>query len=182
MQLTRTQWLEQGLLTLADKGPQQVKIDIICQALGVTKGSFYHHFNHHADFVTALLDHWEASHTHQLINAVAGIKTASERAEQLSRLVFGKDMRAEVAMRAWGMSHTEVADRVTAVDAKRLDYLAQLALHRGASTAQANLLARMAYAQLVGIQHLQRHITAKEAAKMDQALHAMVYSQLKGPP
>ena len=125
------------MLTLADKGPQQVKIDGLCQALGVTKGSFYHHFSHHADFVTALLEHWEATHTHQLIEAVAGIKTASERAERLSELVYGKDMGAEVAMRAWGQSHPEVADRVKAVDARRLDYLAQLAVQMGASAAQA---------------------------------------------
>ena len=54
MQLSRTQWLDQGLLTLADKGPQYVKIDVLCLELGVTKGSFYHHFSHHADFVSGL--------------------------------------------------------------------------------------------------------------------------------
>ena len=91
-------------------------------------------------------------------------------------------MRPEVAMRAWGKSHPEVAVRVHAVDAKRLAYLAQLAVQMGANAAQAKLLAQMAYAQLIGIQHLQQHITAKQAQKMDQALHAMVYSQLKGQP
>lgn len=182
MQLSRTQWLDQGLLTLADKGPQYVKIDVLCQELGVTKGSFYHHFNHHADFVSALLDHWESTHTRQLIEAVASATTASERAERLSQLVYSKDMRPEVAMRAWGKSHPEVAARVNAVDTQRLQYLTELAVSMGANEKQAKLLARMGYAQLVGIQHLSEHITADDAVKMDQALHAMVYAQLQGHP
>lgn len=82
-------------------------------------------------------------------------------------------------MRAWGNSHPEVASRVKAVDTKRLDYLAQLAKLMGASAPQAKLWARMGYAQLIGVQHLQPHITAKEAAKMDQALSAMFDNQLK---
>ena len=176
MQLSRTQWLDQGLLTLADKGPQYVKIDVLCQELGVTKGSFYHHFNHHADFVSALLDHWESTHTRQLIEAVASATSASERAERLSQLVYSKDMRPEVAMRAWGQSHPEVAARVNAVDTQRLQYLTELAVSMGANEKQAKLLARMGYAQLVGIQHLSEHITADEAVEMDQALHAMVYA------
>ena len=182
MQVSRTQWLDQGLLTLADKGPQYVKIDVLCQELGVTKGSFYHHFNHHADFVSALLDHWESTHTRQLIEAVASATTASERAERLSQLVYSKDMRPEVAMRAWGKSHPEVAARVNAVDTQRLQYLTELAVSMGANEKQAKLLARMGYAQLVGIQHLSAHITPDEAVEMDQALHAMVYAQLQGHP
>jgi AcrR family transcriptional regulator len=180
MQVSRAQWLDQGLLTLAVKGPQFVKIDVLCQELGVTKGSFYHHFNHHADFVSALLDHWESTHTSQLIEAVAGVATTRERAERLSQLVYSKDMRPEVAMRAWGKSHPEVAARVNAVDAQRLKYLTELAISMGANEKQAQLLARMGYAQLVGIQHLNAYITADEAAEMDQALHAMVYAQLQG--
>jgi AcrR family transcriptional regulator len=182
MQLSRAQWLDQGLRTLAEKGPQFVKIDVLCQELGVTKGSFYHHFNHHADFVSALLDHWESTHTRQLIEAVAGVATTRERAERLSQLVYSKDMRPEVAMRAWGKSHPEVAARVNAVDAQRLEYLTELAASMGANAPQAKLLARMGYAQLVGIQHLSAHITADEAVEMDQALHAMVYAQLQGHP
>jgi AcrR family transcriptional regulator len=180
MQVSRAQWLDQGLLTLAEKGPQFVKIDVLCQELGVTKGSFYHHFSNHAVFVSGLLDHWESTHTRQLIEAVASATTASERAERLSQLVYSKDMRPEVAMRAWGKSHPEVAARVNAVDAQRLKYLTELAVSMGANEKQAQLLARMGYAQLVGIQHLSTHINTDEAVEMDQALHAMVYAQLQG--
>ena len=178
MQLARTQWLEQGLITLADQGPQHVKIDVLCKALGVTKGSFYHHFKHHAAFVTALLEHWVTTHTRRLIEDVTNIEEPQARGERLSELVYSTNMRTEVAMRAWARSHPEVAARVHAVDGQRLDYLTQLATQMGASAQQARQLAQMAYAQLVGIQHLQSHITLEEAAGMDRSLHAMIFAQL----
>ena len=97
MQLSRTDWLEQGLQLLSTEGPQHLKIDTLCHVLGVTKGSFYHHFKHHAAYVSALLEHWRANYTQQLIHAVAGIDDPQVRSQRLSELVYLKDMRPEVA-------------------------------------------------------------------------------------
>ncbi len=176
MQLSRTDWLEQGLQLLSTAGPQHLKIDTLCLALGVTKGSFYHHFKHHAAYVSALLDHWKSTYTQQLIQAVEGIDDPHVRSQRLSELVYLKDMRPEVAMRAWANSHPEVAATVREVDAQRIDYLVALSQRMGATDEQAVLLAKMAYAQLVGMQHLQAFISPAEAVKMDHALHAMAFA------
>jgi AcrR family transcriptional regulator len=164
MQLSRTDWLEQGLHLLSAEGPQQLKIDTLCHVLGVTKGSFYHHFKHHAVYVSALLEHWRATYTQQLIQAVADIDDPQVRSQRLSELVYLKDMRPEVRE----------------VDAQRIAYLVELAQRMGASDAQAVLLAKMAYAQLVGMQHLQAFISPAEAVQMDQALHAMAFGNFGG--
>ena len=82
----------------------------------------------------------------------------------------------EVAMRAWANSHPEVAATVREVDAERIQYLVALSVQMGAEPAQAELLARMAYAQLVGIQHLQAFISPADAIHMDHALHAMAFA------
>lgn len=181
MQLSRTDWLEQGLQLLSTEGPQHLKIDTLCHVLGVTKGSFYHHFKHHAAYVSALLEHWRATYTQQLIQAVAGIDDPKVRSQRLSELVYLKDMRPEVAMRAWASSHAEVAASVREVDAQRIAYLVELAQRVGASDAQAVLLAKMAHAQFVGMQHLQAFISPAEAVQMDQALHAMAFGNIRGP-
>lgn len=181
MQLNRTDWLEQGLRLLSSGGPQQVKIDTLCKALGVTKGSFYHHFKHHAAYVSALLEHWRSTYTQQLIHAVEGIDDPHVRSQRLSELVYLKDMRPEVAMRAWANSHPEVAATVREVDAERIQYLVALSVQMGAEPAQAELLARMAYAQLVGIQHLQAFISPADAIQMDHALHAMAFASAGKP-
>jgi AcrR family transcriptional regulator len=181
MQLSRTDWLEQGLQLLSTEGPQHLKIDTLCQALGVTKGSFYHHFKHQAAYVSALLEHWKATYTQQLIQAVADIDDPHVRSQRLSELVYGKDMRPEVAMRAWANSHSEVAATVREVDAQRIGYMVELAQRMGAADEQAMLLAKMAYAQLVGMQHLQAFISPSDAVQMDHALHAMAFATVRSP-
>ncbi|MDO8903078.1 TetR/AcrR family transcriptional regulator [Hydrogenophaga sp.] len=178
MQLSRTDWLEQGLQLLSTDGPQHLKIDTLCKALGVTKGSFYHHFKHQAAYVSALLEHWKATYTQQLIQAVAGIDDPHVRSQRLSELVYRKDMRPEVAMRAWANSHPEVAVTVREVDAQRIEYLVEMSQRMGVRHEQAVLLAKMAYAQLVGMQHLQAFISPADAVRMDHALHAMAFASV----
>lgn len=180
MQLSRTDWLEQGLQLLSTEGPQHLKIDTLCKALGVTKGSFYHHFKSQAAYVSALLEHWKNTYTQQLIREVALIDDPVARSKRLSELAYRKDMRPEVAMRAWANSDAEVAATVRDVDADRIEYLVELSVLMGARHEQAVLLAKMAYAQLVGMQHLQFFISPTDAAKMDQALHTMAFPNLGG--
>lgn len=182
MHLSRTDWLEQGLHLLSTEGPQHLKIDTLCKAIGVTKGSFYHHFQNQADFVRALLEHWKTTYTQQLVESVADIDDPHVRSQRLSELVYIKDMRPEVAMRAWASSHDEVAATVREVDAQRIRYLVTLSQHMGAREDHAELLAKMAYAQLVGIQHLQAFISPADAVKMDHALHAMAMANIEGTP
>ena len=178
--LARHDWLEQGLQAVGDGGPQQLKIDALCTALGVTKGSFYHHFASQAAYVSALLLHWKNTYTEQLIEAVAGIDDPRARSERLSQLVFSKNMRPEVALRAWGNSHPEVAATVQVVDAQRINYLTNLAQRMGLDTPKARLMARMGYAQLIGIQHLPTLVTPEDAMQMDHCLSTVVFSALGG--
>src|SRR2546426_354354 len=41
----RTSWVEEGLRALGVGGPDAVRIETLAQALGVTKGGFYWHFD-----------------------------------------------------------------------------------------------------------------------------------------
>ena len=175
--LTRNDWLEKGLHLVGDGGPQQLRIDTLCHALGVTKGSFYHHFASQPAYVSALLAHWKNTYTQQLIDAVAGLNDPRLRSERLSQLVFSKNMRPEVALRAWGNSHPEVAATVQAVDAQRIAYLTDLAQGMGVGPVQARLMARMGYAQLIGIQHLPTLVTPEDATQMDHTLYLLLSTQ-----
>jgi hypothetical protein len=38
-------WIQAGYALLAEEGIQAIKIDRLCDRLGVTKGSFYWHFD-----------------------------------------------------------------------------------------------------------------------------------------
>jgi Bacterial regulatory proteins, tetR family. len=40
----RDRWIEEGLRALAAGGPDAVRVEVLAQALGVTKGGFYGQF------------------------------------------------------------------------------------------------------------------------------------------
>ena len=42
--LTADDWIEAGFAVLADRGPNALRVDTLCDRLNVTKGSFYWHF------------------------------------------------------------------------------------------------------------------------------------------
>jgi AcrR family transcriptional regulator len=59
----RRRWLDEGLDLLATSGVNGVTIQALCERLGLSKGSFYHHFKGMAGYRTALLEHFEERET-----------------------------------------------------------------------------------------------------------------------
>ena len=56
-------WLDAGLVLLAEQGAPSVTIERLAERLGLSKGSFYHHFKGMGGYRTALLEHFEAERT-----------------------------------------------------------------------------------------------------------------------
>jgi AcrR family transcriptional regulator len=80
------QWLDVGLAVLAASGADALTIDRLAREVGLSKGSFYHHFGGMAGYRTALLAHYQATFTTQYIDAVEHGAGAPAR-EQLQRLM-----------------------------------------------------------------------------------------------
>ena len=55
---SRTDWLARAMDVLSRKGGARLRINDLCQELGVTKGSFYAHFEDRADFVRQFVAYW----------------------------------------------------------------------------------------------------------------------------
>jgi AcrR family transcriptional regulator len=56
--LSATDWVDVGFTILGEDGIKGIKIDRMAERLGVTKGSFYWHFNDVDDFLEALAAKW----------------------------------------------------------------------------------------------------------------------------
>ena len=50
---TRAQFVEAGLMLLAERPPEALTIDAIVEAAGVAKGTFYYHFQSIEELVAA---------------------------------------------------------------------------------------------------------------------------------
>jgi AcrR family transcriptional regulator len=125
----RTTWIEEGLRALGIGGPDAVRVESLAQALGVTKGGFYWHFDGRAALLEEMLDTWERLVTEEVITLVeAGGGDERAKLERLFAVAVSiEDMVAiELAIREWGRRDEAVAMRLRRIDDRRMDYLRTL--------------------------------------------------------
>jgi len=167
--VTRAEWLEAGLELLADEGAPAVTIERLTGKLGVTKGSYYHHFKGAAGYRTALLGYFEARFTTRLIDAIERKPDAEpdEKLLHLLRLVLADPDNAalEIAVRAWALQDPEVRAAQERVDRTRTAYLKKLC--RGLKTdVDPDRLAQLLYLILIGAEQVLPPMSRTELRKI----------------
>ncbi len=149
--LTRQDWIEQGLKTLAESGVETVRVEPLAKLIGVTKGSFYWHFKNREDLLEGILQEWVKLQTNSIIERVEGIGSdATTELLYLFELAVQDDGQAEKAIRAWATNDSKTAAVLIQVDQRRLNYTKDLFLQVGFPPFEAMVRARMAYYALVG--------------------------------
>ena len=124
----RTSWIDAGLRALAAGGPDAVRIDVLAQQLGVTRGGFYWHFGSREAFLEELLDEWERRCTDEAMERVEREGgDAKEKVWRAGMFTFSKDLLPiDLAVRDWARRDRSVAKRLRRVDNRRIDYLRTL--------------------------------------------------------
>lgn len=157
MAISRTDWLDAGLDVLAHEGVEGVRIDRLATRLGVTKGSFHHHFAGAGGYRTALLDHYERLKLQSLDAAVGARQQQGTRAtlEWLVELATDEPSsirRAELdrAVRAWAHSDPEARATQARVDARVIELLQAAWRPASGSDAEARTAALVPYLVSLG--------------------------------
>jgi len=124
----RSRWIEEGLRALAAGGPDAVRVEVLAQALGVTKGGFYGHFADRNALLEEMLGTWERNATDDVLERVerrgGGARAKLRRA---GALTFSAELLpVDLAIRDWARRDQAVAGRLRRVDNRRMDYLRQL--------------------------------------------------------
>jgi AcrR family transcriptional regulator len=125
----RSRWIDEGLRALAAGGPDAVRIALLAQALGVTRGGFYWHFEDRRALLEEMLDAWERASVDEVIEHVeAGAGDAKTKLWRLFALASSRDelLRTDLAVRDWARRDPAVAERLRRVDNRRMDYLRSL--------------------------------------------------------
>jgi AcrR family transcriptional regulator len=125
----RTSWIDEGLRALALGGPDAVRIEALAQALGVTKGGFYWHFDGRSALMEEMLDTWERLMLDEVIARVEG-EGGDARAKLRRLFALGSSvgylMNIELAIRDWARRDHAVAERLRRVDNRRMEYMRSL--------------------------------------------------------
>jgi AcrR family transcriptional regulator len=125
----RSSWIDEGLRALAGGGPDAVRIETLAQALGVTKGGFYWHFDGRPALLEEMLDAWERVVIDEVIERVES--EGGDARAKLRRLFAlassSRDLlKIELAIRDWARRDKAVAKRLRRVDNRRMEYMRSL--------------------------------------------------------
>ncbi len=165
--LSAEDWIEAGLQVLREDGAAALTIDHLTRRLGVTKGSFYHHFPSRDRYVRSLLGHWERTLTLELIAASRAGLDVAERERLLTRMAAELfEPALETAIRAWALRDPLVMEFQQRVDEERIAYLEELFRLRAGDGALARDLALIRYAFSVGAQQLRPGLDPTEYSRL----------------
>lgn len=174
LKVTQEQYFGAALARLASGGAEGLTIGALCADLGVTSGSFYHYFGSWTGFVEALLVHWEATQTGRVAALAAAEPDVERRLDLLQREAVALPHDAEAALRAWSRSDPTVRQVVRRVDARRRAELRSAIAAAGAAPADAERLAVMGMALLVGLQEMRGEIGGDVVAAVFDELRRVV--------
>jgi AcrR family transcriptional regulator len=118
--LTRSDWIEHGLRTLASDGANALKVGPMATKLKVSRGSFCWHFQDIADFRSQVLRCWQDRTTEQVIRDLETARAEPDRLKHLMRRAFVTKRGLERAIRSWAAEDKNVAAIVAAVDTRRV--------------------------------------------------------------
>jgi len=157
-QLQRIDWLLSALEIFVAEGIDAVRITRLAKDLGLTRGSFYWHFENREDLIDALVSYWKDKNTRAITESVAN---ASNLAEGIFRffetcidaVLF--DPRLDLALREWARRSSEVRNMVDSEDEARITSLCEFFTRFGYTMPDALIRARVLYFSQIGFYALE---------------------------
>jgi AcrR family transcriptional regulator len=145
-----TAYFETGLDVLSELGHGGLKLAEVCSRLGVTTGSFYHHFASWSVYTSELARYWMDARTVQQVELVRTEPDPRQRINLIIEIGLALPHEAEAAIRAWSSADSEVHAVQAEVDRQRFDILYESALEVLHDERQAQVFADWAIYLLIG--------------------------------
>lgn len=148
--LSRDDWITAGQELLREGGITAVKLRPLLQRLGVTSGSFYHHFDDFSGYLTALADDYGERHLQTTVAAIESV-APGQRLHAMRQL--GDELAApqlDRAMRIWATSNERAARAVQRLDHRLLQLIEEDLIALGFDAEEAQLRAMVIFAAGIG--------------------------------
>jgi AcrR family transcriptional regulator len=148
--LTAQAWIDFALVTLAREGFETLKADVLARKLGVSRGSFYWHFEDIEAFHARVIQQWRQVATEAIIADVELREGPDHRLDVLLRHAFGDGAALEVGMRAWAGNNPTAAQALRQVDRQRRTYIEKLLRELGMPARLATVRTTVLYWAYLG--------------------------------
>ena len=169
-------WLQAGYALLAEEGARALKVERLCQQAGVTRGSFYWHFEDIDHYRAALVDSWNTflDKDRQELAELDALPPRERLSAMMTALVSPEHWMLERAMREWARTDPAAAANVRAADRRLLRSVAKAYSDYGFTTADAKLRADLTFAAGIGLLHLAGSAVNAQKAKRERFLDLML--------
>ena len=154
--LTVEDWLQVGYALLAAEGARAIKVERLCQQAGVTRGSFYWHFEDIHSYRAALVQSWNTflERDRRSLTELDELAPRERLSAMMIALVSPQHWMLERAMREWARSDEVAAANIRAADRRLLRAVAKAYCDYGFSPDEAKLRAELTFAAGIGLLHL----------------------------
>lgn len=176
---SREDWTRAALEALRDEGIEGVRVEPLAARLGVTKGSFYWHFESREQLLTAALDAWVARGTEAIIEQIEAVEGGADaKLRALWQRTVHDSSRAlttELAIRDLAQRDPHVRERVRKVDERRMNYMCGLFRELGFPQEQAVSRSLMLYSLLIGNHYIAaRHGRTPRARALELSVETIL--------
>ncbi|OBC00329.1 TetR family transcriptional regulator [Mycobacterium sp. 852002-40037_SCH5390672] len=175
--LSAEDWLEVGYTVLAHEGVRALKVERLCQQAGVTRGSFYWHFEDIERYRAALVESWNKflERDRQALTQLEALPPRERLSALTETLVSPKYWVLERAMREWARLDTVAAENIRAADRLLLRTVIKAYCDYGFSYEDAKLRAELTFAAGIGLLHLTSSAEqARSVAQRERFLAVML--------
>lgn len=175
--LTVEDWLQAGYTLLAEQGVRALKVESLCRQMGVTRGSFYWHFEDMNSYRTALVESWNTflERDRQSLAQQSELPPRERLTAMMTTLVSPQHWMLERAMREWARTDPAAAANVREADRLTLRSVTKAFCDFGFSLDDAKLRAQLTFAAGIGLLHLTGSAAqAQQAAPQERLLELML--------
>jgi AcrR family transcriptional regulator len=178
IKVKKESWFEAGLWLLTGTGPHSLTIDNLCRKLGVTKGSFYHHFRNRPAYIEQLWEYWEQENTTRLVDATRG-NDIDERLDILLKLVYQVPRERELALRALALYDATSRAFQEKIDRERKGLLEEINRNFFGDREEVKVISSIDYAWYLGTQLMIPSLDNEELNKVIEGYQQMKRAYLQ---
>ena len=125
--LNKRAWIDAALEALSEEGSKSLSIVKLAQKLGVTRGSFYYHFDSLSHLIDAMIARWESEVIDRVFREARALSaTAVSEVESLIDLVTQLTDKQDIVFRQWAPHNEQVRLHMERLDQKRLSIMTDL--------------------------------------------------------
>ena len=158
--LTANDWAAAALDAIAEGGVEMVAVEPLARRLGVTKGSFYWHFQNREALLLAAVSIWEDQETEGMLERIGEEMDPVRRIHRVFTKVDASQRASQLyfSLAAAAAKDPQIAEVVGRVSRRRLDYLEDCYLALGMNKDEAHRWSTTAYSVYLGILQVRRDL------------------------